>query len=140
MRCGSCGASADETRRRVVFCRARRRPVARSEAESKDRALQQRVRRLHSKIEKGIVNANTLVDIEREFEEYVPFATKTRDFLTQATDAFVCVKVCSQALDERGFVKLSKREAWGGKLVPGEWNSCRRWAVMEGTAFGGHLE
>jgi len=31
----------------------------------------------------------------------------------------VCVKVCGEKLDEAGFVRLSKREAFGGKLVPG---------------------
>ncbi|KAL7534129.1 hypothetical protein ACHAXR_005651 [Thalassiosira sp. AJA248-18] len=90
-----------------------------SPEETKDRALQQRVRRLHTKLEKGIVNADTLVDIEKEFEDYVPLATKACDFLTKSTDPFLAVKESSDALDAAGFVKLSKREAWGGKLVPG---------------------
>eukprot|EP00581_Thalassiosira_minuscula_P008003 CAMPEP_0183711716 /NCGR_PEP_ID=MMETSP0737-20130205/7148_1 /TAXON_ID=385413 /ORGANISM="Thalassiosira miniscula, Strain CCMP1093" /LENGTH=589 /DNA_ID=CAMNT_0025940283 /DNA_START=40 /DNA_END=1809 /DNA_ORIENTATION=- len=87
--------------------------------ESRDRALQQRVRRLHSKIEKGIVNPDTLQDVEKEFEDNIPLADKAREFLTQSTDPFVATKVCSEALDAAGFVKLSKREAFGGKLVPG---------------------
>ena len=41
--------------------------IKNSEAETKDRALQQRVRRLHTKLEKGIVNTETMVDIEKEF-------------------------------------------------------------------------
>lgn len=91
-----------------------------STEESKDRALQQRVRRLHSKLEKGIVNADTLLDIEKEFEEYIPLAQRACDFLTKSTDPFLAVKECSDVLDEAGFVKLSKREPFGGKLIPGE--------------------
>ena len=92
-----------------------------SEAETKDRALQQRVRRLHSKLERGIVNSETLVDIEKEFEDHIPLATRACDFLTKSTDPFLAVKTCSDALDAGGFIKLSKREPFGGKLVPGEW-------------------
>mmetsp|Transcript_42413 Transcript_42413/g.90240 ORF Transcript_42413/g.90240 Transcript_42413/m.90240 type:complete len:580 (+) Transcript_42413:79-1818(+) len=90
-----------------------------TDAETKDRALQQRVRRLHGKLHRGVVNPDTLVDIEKEYEDYVPFAEKARDFLTKSTDPFVAVKVCSKSLDAAGFVKLSKRESFRGKLVPG---------------------
>ena len=92
-----------------------------SEAETKDRALQQRVRRLHTRLEKGIVNADTMVDIEKEFtQDHTPLALKACKFLTKSTDPFLAVKSCSDALDGSGFVKLSKREPFGGKLVPGK--------------------
>ena len=94
--------------------------IKNSEAETKDRALQQRVRRLHTKLEKGIVNTETMVDIEKEFEDHVPLALKACEFLTKSTDPFLAVKSCSDELDAAGFIKLSKREPFGGKLVPGE--------------------
>ena len=91
-----------------------------SEAETKDRALQQRVRRLHSKLEKGIINTETFADVEKEAEGHVPLGLKACEFLTKSTDPFLAVKTCSDTLDAAGFVKLSKREPFGGKLVPGE--------------------
>eukprot|EP00571_Detonula_confervacea_P014483 CAMPEP_0172307440 /NCGR_PEP_ID=MMETSP1058-20130122/8301_1 /TAXON_ID=83371 /ORGANISM="Detonula confervacea, Strain CCMP 353" /LENGTH=575 /DNA_ID=CAMNT_0013019611 /DNA_START=68 /DNA_END=1795 /DNA_ORIENTATION=- len=87
--------------------------------ETKDRALQQRVRRLHSNIKKGIVNPDSLLDIEKEFEERIPLGMKACEFLTKSTDPFLAVKSSSDVLDAAGFVKLSKREPFGGKLVPG---------------------
>ncbi|EED94436.1 probable aspartyl aminopeptidase, partial [Thalassiosira pseudonana CCMP1335] len=41
------------------------------------------------------------------------------EFLTQATDPFLAVKTCTEELDAAGFVKLSKREPFGGVLKPG---------------------
>ncbi|KAL9186991.1 hypothetical protein ACHAXT_010711 [Thalassiosira profunda] len=90
-----------------------------SEAESKDRALQQRVRRLHARLQKGVVNEDTMVDIEKEMVDHATLARKACEFLTNATDPFLAVKTCSDALDAAGFVKLSKREPFGGKLLPG---------------------
>lgn len=66
------------------------------------------------------MNAETLQDIEKEFEDYLPLANKACDFLTKSTDPFLAVKECSDALDASGFVKLSKREPFGGKLLPGK--------------------
>ncbi|KAL7472335.1 hypothetical protein ACHAXS_012671 [Conticribra weissflogii] len=62
---------------------------------------------------KGGTNTRT------DFSKYIPFAEKACEFLTQSTDPFLAVKTCSDALDAAGFVKLSKREPFGGKLVPG---------------------
>ena len=61
-----------------------------------------------------------MVDIEKEFEDHVPLALKACEFLTKSTDPFLAVKSCSDELDAAGFIKLSKREPFGGKLVPGE--------------------
>jgi len=41
------------------------------------------VRRLHSKLEKGTINSDTLGDIEKEFEEHLPLANKACDFFEQ---------------------------------------------------------
>lgn len=60
------------------------------------------------------------MDIEKEFEEHVPLGMKACEFLTKSTDPFLAVKSCSDVLDASGFVCLSKREPFGGKLVPGE--------------------
>lgn len=87
--------------------------------ETKDRALQQRVRRLHSNIKKGIVSADSFVDIEKEFEDCIPLGIQACDFLTKSTDPFLATKTSSDVLDANGFVKLSMREAFVGKLVPG---------------------
>jgi aspartyl aminopeptidase len=42
------------------------------------------------------------------------------EFLTKSTDPFLATKSCSDALNDAGFVRLSKREPFAGKLVPGE--------------------
>ena len=101
-----------------------------SENESKDRALQQRVRRLHSKLEKsatGVVAdakdvkqpAAAAVMPAKDFAAYIPLGLKACDFLTKSTDPFLAVKTCTDALDAAGFVKLSKRDPFAGVLKPG---------------------
>jgi hypothetical protein len=47
---------------------------------------------------------------------------KACTFLTKSTDPFLAVKNCSEQLLEAGFAKLSKREPFAGKLLPGERN------------------
>jgi len=91
-----------------------------SELECKDRAIQQRVRRFHTKLDKGIINADTFNDVTKEFQDTISFVKKACEFLTKSTDPFLAVKTCSEQLLENGFVKLSKREPFAGKLVPGE--------------------
>ena len=97
-----------------------------SEGESKDRALQQRVRRLHSKLEKsasgvvaGVKPASALPPVSKDFASYIPLGQKACAFLTKSTDPFLAVKTCSMALDTAGFIKLSKREPFAGILKPG---------------------
>ena len=68
-------------------------------AECKDRELQMRVRRLHAKL--------------RRKKSGVASGASGESFN-------VAVKTCSEQSDEAGFAKLSKREPFGGKLVPGE--------------------
>jgi hypothetical protein len=96
-----------------------------SDAETKDRALQQRVRRLHSKLERGVVNPDNPVGIERECEDHIALGKRACEFLTKSTDPFLATKSCSDALSEAGFEKLSKREPFAGKLSPGEINIVR---------------
>ena len=94
-----------------------------TEEESKDRALQQRVRRLHSRFkEEGVVviNGKVVTTDKLDFSQYIPFGEKACEFLTQSTDPFLAVKTCTDALDAAGFVRLSKREPFGGNLVPGK--------------------
>lgn len=93
-----------------------------SDAESKDRALQQRVRRLHFKLEKGVVNPDNPVGTEKDYEDHIALGKRACVFLTKSTDPFLATKSCSDALSEAGFVKLSKREPFAGKLSPGELN------------------
>jgi hypothetical protein len=81
---------------------------------------------LHTKLDKGIINADTFNDISKEFQDCIAFAKKACTFLTKSTDPFLAVKNCSEQLLEAGFAKLSKREPFAGKLVPGERN-CRNW-------------
>lgn len=93
-----------------------------TDAESKDRTLQQRVRRLHSKLQSSgggsTVNPTTT---EKELDVNITtLASRACHFLTQSTDAFLAVKSCSDILNDTGlFVKLSKREPFAGKLLPG---------------------
>ena len=62
-----------------------------------------------------------MVDIEKEYtDEHIPFGIKACNFLTKSTDPFLAVKSCSDELDAAGFVRLSKREPFGGRLVPGK--------------------
>jgi len=56
---------------------------------------------------------------EKDFSKYIPLAKKACDFFTQSTDPFLAVKTCTDALDSAGFIKLSKREPFGGTLVRG---------------------
>ena len=95
-----------------------------TDAESKDRTLQQRVRRLHSKLSTGsIVNPTTsLLDntITKDVQTQIALGVRACQFLTKSTDAFLAVKSCSDTLDHGGFVKLSKREPFAGKLIPGK--------------------
>jgi hypothetical protein len=91
-----------------------------SDAESKDRALQQRVRRLHFKLEKGTINPDSPVGIEKDYDDHIALGKRACEFLTKSTDPFLATKSCSDALSEAGFVKLSKREPFAGKLSPGE--------------------
>jgi hypothetical protein len=91
-----------------------------SDAETKDRALQQRVRRLHSKLEKGNVSPDTPVGIDREYGDRIALGKRACEFLTKSTDPFLATKNCSDTLNEAGFVKLSKKEPFAGKLSPGE--------------------
>jgi hypothetical protein len=103
-----------------------------TDAESKDRTLQQRVRRLHSKLQSSssggsgsgstttTVNHHTTTDKELDIH-ITTLATRACHFLTHSTDAFLAVKNCSDILNDTGlFVKLSKREPFAGKLLPGE--------------------
>lgn len=55
-----------------------------------------------------------------DFEKHIPLAKKACDFFTNATDPFLAVKEMTDALDAAGFTKLSKREPFGGTLVPGK--------------------
>jgi aspartyl aminopeptidase len=55
-----------------------------------------------------------------DFEAHFPLAKKACEFLTQATDPFLAIKSCTDALEAEGFVKLSEREPMAGNLVPGE--------------------
>lgn len=94
-----------------------------SDAESKDRTLQQRVRRLHSKLQSSSSAGSTTVNptTEKELDTNITtLGTRACHFLTQSTDAFLAVQTCSDILNETGFVKLSKREPFAGKLLPGE--------------------
>jgi hypothetical protein len=103
-----------------------------TDAESKDRTLQQRVRRLHSKLlqssssgSSSSGSSTTTVNhtaTERELDIHITtLATRACHFLTHSTDAFLAVKNCSDILNDTGlFVKLSKREPFAGKLLPGE--------------------
>lgn len=102
--------------------------VFHSEGESKDRALQQRVRRLHAKLEKSAtagvdadVNpaAAAVVTAGKDFASHVPLSLKACDFLTKSTDPFLAVQTCTDALDAAGFIKISKREPFAGILKPG---------------------
>lgn len=102
--------------------------VFHSEGESKDRALQQRVRRLHSKLEKSAtgvvadvkdVKPAAAVVPAKDFAAHIPLGLKACDFLTKSTDPFLAVKTCTDALDAAGFVKLSKRDPFAGVLKPG---------------------
>jgi len=62
-----------------------------------------------------------MVDIEKEYtDEHIPFGIKACNFLTKSTDPFLAVKSCSDELDAAGFVRLSKLEPFGGRLVPGK--------------------
>ena len=102
-----------------------------TDAESKDRTLQQRVRRLHSKLQSSgssssgsstttTVNHHTTTDKEMDIH-ITTLASRACHFLTHSTDAFLAVKNCSDILNDTGlFVKLSKREPFAGKLLPGE--------------------
>ena len=94
------------------------------ENESKDRALQQRVRRLHSKLGKGggadVKDVKIVAeDFTKDFASHIPLGLKACDFLTKSTDPFLAVKECTDALDAAGFIKLSKREPFAGVLKPG---------------------
>ena len=104
--------------------------VFHSEGESKDRALQQRVRRLHSKLEKsasGVVAdvkdvkpaAVVTATASKDFAPHIPLGLKACDFLTKSTDPFLAVQTCTDALDAAGFIKLSKRNPFAGVLKPG---------------------
>lgn len=93
-----------------------------TDAESKDRTLQQRVRRLHSKLQSSGSGGSTTVNPTTEKElgiNITTLASRACNFLTQSTDAFLAVKSCSDILNDSGFVKLSKREPFAGKLLPG---------------------
>lgn len=103
-----------------------------SEGESKDRALQQRVRRLHAKLEKSAaagVDADNVKDVKpaaaavvtagKVFASHVPLGLKACDFLTKSTDPFLAVQTCTDALDAAGFIKISKRDPFAGVLKPG---------------------
>jgi hypothetical protein len=105
-----------------------------TDAESKDRTLQQRVRRLHSKLLQSssssgsssgsstttVVNHHPTTDKELDIH-ITTLASRACHFLTHSTDAFLAVKNCSDILNDTGlFVKLSKREPFAGKLLPGE--------------------
>ncbi len=100
------------------------------EEESKDRALQQRVRRLHAKLEKSaaagvdadvkaVKPAAAVVTTGKDFAPHVPLALKACEFLTKSTDPFLAVQTCTDALDAAGFIKLSKRDPFAGVLKPG---------------------
>jgi hypothetical protein len=99
-----------------------------TDEESKDRALQQRVRRMATRLEKGEAALSTdgsvvsvpTTRVEKEFEKHIAIGKRACEFLTQATDPFLAVKTCTEELDAAGFVKLSKREPFGGVLKPGE--------------------
>jgi hypothetical protein len=80
------------------------------------------VRRLHSKLAnpKGIANPDTLKDIGRDAKDHIALGMRACEFLTKSTDPFLATKSCSDALNDAGFVRLSKREPFAGKLVPGE--------------------
>eukprot|EP00986_Skeletonema_menzelii_P012357 scaffold6802_cov144-Skeletonema_menzelii.AAC.6 len=93
-------------------------------------ALQQRVRRLHSKLEKsasGVVAdvkdvkpaAVVTATASKDFAPHIPLGLKACDFLTKSTDPFLAVQTCTDALDAAGFIKLSKRNPFAGVLKPG---------------------
>ncbi len=114
--------------------------ILNSDFETRDRALQQRVRRFHTKLDKGIINADTLNDIEKEFDDHKAFAKKACTFFTKSTDPFLAVKNCSDKFLEAGFAKLSKREPFAGKLIPGEQG--HKWEIIvdrSGIFISGYL-
>ena len=93
--------------------------------------MQQRVRRLHSKLEKSA--AGIVADVkdvkpaakalkeptDKDFAPHIPLGLKACDFLTKSTDPFLAVQTCTDALDAAGFIKLSKRNPFAGVLKPG---------------------
>ncbi len=97
--------------------------------------MQQRVRRLHAKLEKSTaagVDADmkdvkpaaaaataTVVTAGKDFASHVPLGLKACDFLTKSTDPFLAVQTCTDALDAAGFIKISKRDPFAGVLKPG---------------------
>lgn len=86
--------------------------------------MQQRVRRLHTKLGKGSGGDVTDVklaadDFNKDFAMHIPLGLKACDFLTKSTDPFLAVKTCTDTLDAAGFIKLSKREPFAGVLQPG---------------------
>ena len=55
----------------------------------------------------------------KELSHYVPFAKKACEFLTSSPDPFHCVLNNVTKLEAAGYVQLSKREPFAGKLEPG---------------------
>lgn len=93
--------------------------------------MQQRVRRLHAKLERKEKSAAAGVDADvkpaaaavvtvgKDFASHVPLGLKACDFLTKSTDPFLAVQTCTDALDAAGFIKISKRDPFAGVLKPG---------------------
>lgn len=54
-----------------------------------------------------------------DIASYIPFAKKACDFFTNSPDPYHSVENNVQKLRAAGYVQLSKREAFAGKLKPG---------------------
>lgn len=55
----------------------------------------------------------------KDIEKYIPFAEKACDFLTNSPDPYHCVQNNRTELEKAGYIQLSKREPFSGKVKPG---------------------
>jgi aspartyl aminopeptidase len=56
---------------------------------------------------------------EIDIEEYIPFAEKACDFLSNSPDPYHCVQNNVNKLRANGYVALSKKKPFAGVLEPG---------------------
>jgi aspartyl aminopeptidase len=55
----------------------------------------------------------------KDISEYIPFAEKACDFFTNSPDPYHSVKNNVDKLEAAGYIQLSKRYPFAGKLEPG---------------------
>ena len=55
----------------------------------------------------------------KDISHHIPFAEKACEFLTNSPDPYHCVHNSVVKLEAAGYVQLSKRDAFTGKLEPG---------------------